>query len=270
MLVVSVTVHDVGVTISQPYHVVGPGVLSVTCVPRSKRAAHGGNDVGVKLQLRPVGVLVTTNGADTELAGLTESCGGSEVNVAVAVPGAFAVHRHGELASGGHAPPHAVSTESTVPTADNCTCVPDTKSSVHVVVQLMPAGTLLTLPVPLTWTVSGTPGTKLTVSAVVPMPDETPQPVMGTCGPQLGAPPPPPEAVIPENTQPGAAVMRNETAVWTGTSDEHVPGQLIPDTGGWPTTVPLPITVTVKRAVGTHSNLATGLEAPGVPVNHLS
>jgi hypothetical protein len=183
LLVVSVTVHDVGVAVSQSYHVdqvvAGTDVLSVTCVPGVKSAAHGGLDVGVKLQLMPAGVLVTRYDSDTS-AGRTVSKV-PEVNVALAVPGAFAVHRHVRLAPGGHTPPHAVSTESAVPVADNCTCVPDTKSAVHVAVQLlMPTGTLLTLPVPLTWIVSGTPGTNVAVSAVVPMPDQASQLVMGT------------------------------------------------------------------------------------------
>src|SRR5437588_935720 len=119
--------------------VVAEGV-SVTCVPLLKLALH------VVPQLIPAGLLVTVPLPVPAFVTVKGKVVGLVVKVAVTDCAAFIVTTQLPLPL--HAPVHPVKVEPVVAVGVSVTCVPLLKLAVHVVPQLIPAGLLVTVPVP--------------------------------------------------------------------------------------------------------------------------
>jgi len=115
------------------------------------------------------------------------------------------------------------------------TCVPGAKFAEHVVGQLIPAGLLMTVPVPVRATVRASPPVNAAVTFVAAVR------VMA----QVLAPEQPPP-LHPPKYSPVAGVSVSVTCVFGAKPAEQVPGQLIP--AGLLVTVPVPVTATVTES----------------------
>ena len=114
--------------------------VNVTCVPLLKLALH------VVPQLIPAGLLVTVPVPVPAFVTVKGKVVGFVVKVAVTDCAAFMVTTQLPLPL--QAPVHPVKDEPVVGVAVNVTCVPLLKLALHVVPQLIPAGLLVTVPVP--------------------------------------------------------------------------------------------------------------------------
>jgi hypothetical protein len=135
--------------------------VSVTVVPSAKATEH------VEPQLSPLGLLVTVPvpvpiPLGTTVSTWVGSCeGGGVVKKAVTAMSAFAVTVHvgeGVFPGGGRhekAPPQRTKVP---PLAVSVTAVPGAKGAEHVLLQLIPAGLLVTVPAPCTCTLRVTGG----------------------------------------------------------------------------------------------------------------
>jgi len=157
------------------------------------------------------------------------------LNVAVTVVAAVNVTTHVPVPA--HPPPlHPTNVELADADAVNVTCVPLAKLAEHVVGQPIPAGALVTvpLPVPASTTVNATPvpALKVAVTVVAAFKVTTQVPVP--------AHPPP---LHPANVEPSAADAVSVTSAPLAKFAEHVVGQLIP--AGALVTVPAPVPASV-------------------------
>jgi hypothetical protein len=131
--------------------------VSVTCVAEAKFALH------VDGQLIPAGELVTVP-LPVTLSDNATFC----TNVAVTDAAAFIVTEHPALPL--QAPPQLLKVQPLVGVAVKVTGVPAANPALHVDGQLMPAGLLDTVPLPVTLTVSAVPLTMVTATAGEAMP----------------------------------------------------------------------------------------------------
>lgn len=193
--------------------------VSATCVFCGKAAEH------VPGQLIPAGLLVTVPVPET----LTVS-GYAGLNVAATAIAALTVTEQVPVPE--HAPLHPLNVELAPAEAVSVTCVPSSKLAEHVDGQLIPAGLLVTVPVPETVTVSLCVGLKVAVTALAAI----------TVTLQARVPEQAP--LHPPNVElaPGEAV--SVTCVPRAKSAEHVVGQSMP--AGLLVTVPVPFAVTVR------------------------
>src|SRR5437899_921839 len=205
--------------------------VSVTAVPLAKLAVH------VAPQVMPAGALVTV--PLPAPAGVTVRVKVCTVKVAVTVVAAETVTTHDPVPE--HPPPfQSVKVEPAAGVAVNVTAVPLAKLAEQVAPQLIPAGELVTvpLPVPALLTVSARLGRLKVAVTVVAAETVTVQ------APVPEHPPP----LQPVKVEPAAALAVSVTAVPLGKLAEQVGPQLIP--AGELVTVPLPapagVTVRVK------------------------
>jgi phage tail protein X len=203
-----------------------PGVaVSVTLVLSGKGAAH------VPGQLMPAGLLVTVPVPTT----VTERLAATWLKVAVTASSDVRVITHWPVPV--HAPLHPVKVKFVPGVAVSVTFVLGGKGAVHVPGQLMPAGLLVTVPVPAMVTETVGKGVKVAVTnslrfvrliTHVPVPEH-----------------PPPLQPVKVEFVPATAV--SVTCVGFGKLAEHVPtpGQVIPV--GLLVTVPVPVPARVTR-----------------------
>jgi hypothetical protein len=126
----------------QPLNVdpVAGAAVKVTCVPLANGAAH------VAPQLIPAGALVTVPVPAPALVNVKVKFVAVTVNVAVTEVAAVTVTTHVPVPE--HGAPQPVNVEPVAGAAVKVTCVPLAKLPEHVAPQLIPAGALVTVPVP--------------------------------------------------------------------------------------------------------------------------
>jgi hypothetical protein len=138
--------------------------VSVTAVPVAKFAVH------VPGQLIPAGELVTVPVPGPLVVTANDTCG---VVVKVAVTAVAAVGVMEQAPDPLHAPPQ-LANENPVPgVSARVTCVPESKFAEHVLGHVMPAGVLVTVPVPETVTVICVCGFPLKLAVTVVAVDNT-------------------------------------------------------------------------------------------------
>src|SRR5437016_1732301 len=207
--------------------------VSVTAVPLAKLAAQ------VAPQVMPAGLLVTVPAPVPALE--TVSVKVCRVKVAVTVVAALRVTVQ---APGPEQPPplQPVKVEPVVGTAVSVTAVPLVKLAAQVAPQMMPAGALVTapLPVPALLTVSVKVGVKVAVTVVAAESVTVQAPV-----------PEQPPPLQPVKVEPATGVAVNVTAVPLAKLAEQVAPQLIPT--GALVTVPLPVPALLTLSVNVWS-----------------
>src|SRR5216117_4037851 len=203
--------------------------VSVTAVPFVKLAAQVGP------QVMPAGLLVTVPAPAPALETVSVKVG---VKVAVTVVAAETVTTHDPVPE--HPPPfQPLKVEPAAGAAVSVTAVPLAKLAVHVAPQLIPAGALVTvpLPAPASETVSTRAGVKVAVTVVAAE-------IVTTHDPVPEHPPP----LQPPKVEPAAGAAVSVTAVPLAKLAAQVAPQSMP--AGELVTVPLPVpagvTVRVK------------------------
>ena len=221
----------------------------------------------------PPGTVFTVD----ELPGPTEMITGVFPLLNVAVTGVAAVTVTTHVPEPEHPPPvQPANVEPSAATAVNVTLVPLAKFAEHVVGQTIPAGALITvpLPVPISLTVSAklfvvlnvavTGVVAVTVTTQVPVPEH-------------------PLPLQPANVEPSAATAVSVALVPLAKFAEHVVGQLIPVGALVTVPVPVPVSLTVRAKfvlllklavtgvfaviVNVHVPVPSQLFAPLQPVN---
>jgi hypothetical protein len=226
---VSVIVHVLAPvqTPDQPANVeVTFGVaVSVTELPPGKLAVH------VVPQLMPEGLLMTVPAPLP--ASFTVSCTGGAAVLKVAVTDVAALTVTMQVPVPVHAPDHPANVDPELAVAANVTEVPVAKLAVHVVPQLMPAGLLVTVPVPdpAFVTVSGNCVGAAVLNVAVT--------VVAAVGVTVHVPVPVQPPVHPANVEPAAGIAVNVTEVPLVKLAVHVVPQLMPE--GVLVTVPVPV-----------------------------
>jgi hypothetical protein len=179
-------------------------------------------------QLMPVGTLLTLPLPAPAKLTVNENCGGG-AGLKVAVTAELALMVMLQAPAPEQAPLHPPNTEPAAGVAARLTTVPELKDAEHVAPQLMPAGALVTvpLPVPDRVRVKVKRGTKLAATEVFAFINTVQVPV------PVHAPP-----LHPVNTEPAVAAAVRITLVPELYGAEHVAPQLMPE--GTLVTVPLP------------------------------
>jgi hypothetical protein len=218
----------------QPLNVepVAAAAVKVTCVPLAKLAEH------VAPQLIPAGALVTVPVPVPAFVTVKVKFVVLGANVAVTLVAAVTVTTQVPVPE--HGVPQPVKVEPVAGAAVKVTCVPLAKLAEHVAPQLIPAGALVTVPVPVPafvtvkakFVVLGA-NVAVTLAAAVIVTTQVPVPEQG--------------APQPLNVEPVAAAAVSVTCVPLAKLDEHVAPQLIP--AGALVTVPVPVPAFVTDKV---------------------
>jgi hypothetical protein len=180
-------------------------------------------------QLIPEGELVTVPLPETP----TLSVYWGSANVAVTLCAVFIVTT--QLPTPLQAPPQPPKPQPFAGVAVSVTCDPWAKFALHVDPQLIPAGELVTVPLPVTLTDNTSSGTNVAVTVAAAF--------IGTLQPPLPLQAPPQLL----KTQPAAGVGVRVTGDPPVKTWLQVDGQLMP--AGLLATVPLPLTLTVRLAL---------------------
>jgi hypothetical protein len=215
--------------------------VRVTCVPLAKLAEHA---VG---QVIPAGALLTVPAPVPASVTVNAKLLALAVKFAATVVAAVIVNVHVPVPSQGPAPQPA-NVDPFVGVAVNTICVPLAKLAVHAVPQLIPAGALVTVPVPVPpfVTVNATAfevlNVAVTIAAAVNVTTQAPLP--------LHAP------LHPAKVEPAAAVCVNVTIVPLAKVAVHAVPQLIPAGALVTVPVPVPASATVSNTLVPVLNVA--------------